>query len=116
MASTKDKIRNGLLGACMALALNGCVVVIGEDGIASADGVHVSDSNSRDRALAGRVRDAYAADAELRDADITVSARDGVVTLRGDLTRVSDLERAVDLAKKTDGVDRVVSKLRLEVR
>jgi len=36
--------------------------------------------------------------------------------LRGELTRVADLERAVDLAKKADGVDKVVSRLRLEVR
>lgn len=109
-------LRIVVLALAMGFTLTGCVVVIGEDGISSSDGVHVSDSNSRDRALAGRVRDAYAADAELRDADITVAAHDGTITLRGELTRVSDLERAVDLAKKTEGVDKVVSRLRLEVR
>ena len=89
--------------------------MIDEEGISTADSVHVND-NSRDRALAGRVRDAYAADAALKDADISVAAHDGVITLRGDLVRVADLERAIDLAKRTDGVDKVVSRLRLEVR
>ena len=109
-------IRHIVMAAVAAFALSGCVVVIGEDGISSSDGVHVSDSNARDRALAGRVRDAFAADPALRDADITVSAHDGAITLRGDLTRVPDLQRAIDLAKGTDGVDKVISRLRVEVR
>ena len=98
-----------------AFALTGCVIVISNEGISTADGIHAND-NSRDRALAGRVRDAIAAEPALKDADITVSAHDGVVTLRGDLVRVADLERAVGLAKGTEGVDMVVSRLRLDVR
>lgn len=108
-------LRHILMAAIAAFALSGCVVVISEDGISTSDSVHAND-NARDRAVAGRVRDAFAADAALRDADITVAARDGTVTLRGELTRVADLERAVDLAKNADGVDKVVSRLRLEVR
>lgn len=104
-----------VLALVTGFALTGCVIVIGDEGISTSDGVHVND-NSRDRALAGRVRDAYAADAALRDADITVSAHDGVITLKGELSRVADFERAIDLAKRTDGVDRVVSRLRVEVR
>jgi osmotically-inducible protein OsmY len=108
-------LRHILLATIAAFALSGCVVVISEDGISTADGVHAN-GNSRDRAVAGRVRDAYAADPELKDADITVSAQDGTVTLRGELTRIADLERAVTLAKGADGVDKVVSRLRLELR
>lgn len=104
-----------VLALVMGFALTGCVIVISDEGISTADGIHAND-NSRDRALAGRVRDAFAADAALKDADITVSAHDGVVTLRGDLVRVADLERAVGLAKGTEGVDKVVSRLRLELR
>ncbi len=104
-----------VLALVMGFALTGCVIVISDEGISTADGIHTND-NSRDRALAGRVRDAFAADAALKDADITVSAHDGVVTLRGDLVRVADLERAVGLAKGTEGVDKVVSRLRLELR
>src|SRR5258708_3142558 len=109
-------IRHLVMATVAAFALSGCVVVIGEDGISSGDGVHVSDSNARDRALAGRVRDAYAPAAARKDAGITVSAHDGAITVRGDLTRVPDLERAVDLAKRTEGVDKVISRLRGEVR
>jgi osmotically-inducible protein OsmY len=107
--------RHYVLALAAALTLSGCVIVISDEGISTADGVHVND-NSRDRALAGRVRDAFAADDQLKDADITVAARDGVVTLRGDLVRVADLERAIDLTKRTEGVDKVVSRLRLELR
>ena len=107
-------LRHLALAMFAAFALSGCVVVISEDGISTADGVHSND-NSHDRAVAGRVRDAYATDAALRDADISVSAHDGTVTLRGELARVADLERAVDLAKKSDGVDKVISRLKLEV-
>jgi len=107
-------LRHLVLAVVAMFALTGCVIVISDEGISTADGLHAND-NSRDRALAGRVRDAYAADPSLKDADITVAAHDGVVTLRGDLVRVADLERAVDLAKRTDGVDKVVSRLRVEV-
>jgi osmotically-inducible protein OsmY len=108
-------LRHILMAMVAAFALSGCVVVISEDGISTADSAHAN-GNARDRAVAGRVRDAYAADAELRDADISVAAHDGTVTLRGELTRVADLERAVTLAKDADGVDKVVSRLKLEVR
>lgn len=108
-------LRHMVLAGIAAFALSGCVIVISDEGISTADGVHYKD-NSRDRALAGRVRDAFAADDALKDIDITVAAHDGVVTLRGDLDRVADLERAIELTKRTEGVDKVVSRLRLEVR
>ena len=104
-----------VMAVVAAFALAGCVIVISDEGISTADSVHAKD-NSRDRTLAGRVRDAYAADAALKELDISVAAHDGVITLRGDLDRVADLERAIDLAKRTEGVDKVISRLRVEVR
>ena len=111
-----DEFRIVALALAMAFGLSGCVVVISDEGISASDGIHMSDgASSRDRTLASRVRDAYAADPALKDADVTISAKDGVITLRGELVRVADLERAVDLAKRTEGVDKVVSRLKVEV-
>lgn len=107
--------RHLVMAMLAAFALSGCVIVISDEGFSTADGVHMK-NDSRDRALAGRVSDAYAADPALKELDISVAARDGTVTLRGELSRVPDLERAIDLAKRTEGVDKVISKLRVEVR
>jgi osmotically-inducible protein OsmY len=110
-------LRTIVLAATMGFALTGCVVVISDEGITAADGIHAGDrSSSRDRALAVRVREAFDAEPQLKDTDLSVSAHDGVVTLRGELDSVAALERAVALAKAAEGVDKVISRLRLEVR
>jgi osmotically-inducible protein OsmY len=99
----------------MAAGLTGCVVVISDDGIEAGTEAHWDGSSRGDSELAVRVRDALKADALLQDSDFKVSVQDGVVTLRGTVKGTERFDRAVQLAKATQGVDKVVSKLKVEI-
>jgi osmotically-inducible protein OsmY len=51
-------------------------------------------------------------DDRLDDSNINVDTdRDGVVTLRGTVSSNADRERAVDIARRTDGVRKVIDSL-----
>ncbi len=54
--------------------------------------------------------------AQLRDEDISVTASNGVVTLRGKVGDPAVVQRAVDETATVAGVRRVVAKLTVEVR
>lgn len=99
----------------MAFGLAGCVVVISDDGIEAGTEAHWDGSSRGDSELAERVRDALKADALLKDSDFKVVVQDGVVTLRGTVKGTERFDRAVQLTKATQGVDRVVSKLKVEI-
>ena len=104
--------------AFVFLALQGCVIVIGtddEDGAywAGADysinGVdHDGDTLSRD--VARRIAD----DKELVSEDIRVTSRDGRVVLKGRVSDVYRLARALATAKSVDGVERVESRMTVD--
>jgi hypothetical protein len=102
----------------VALLLSGCVVVVdgehGEDADwdvrwGSAEDVR-RQSPAQDE-LAREVSGRIAADDSLAGQDITVSAREGVVTLHGRVDSVAALERAMDVASGAPGVKSVVSRL-----
>ncbi|MGH8495438.1 MAG: BON domain-containing protein [Gammaproteobacteria bacterium] len=65
--------------------------------------------------LAERVARSYGTDDMLRDADIRVTAREGVVTLHGRVPSRAHFDRAVELALGTEGVSVVESRLTVEV-
>lgn len=106
--------------ALASLGLTGCVIVISDEGITSdRDGLRLGDDHahrSGDRALAAQVRDALELDPMLKGVDFSVAASDGVVTLRGRVADIASFDRAVELARNTKGVDKVVSRLVVEVK
>jgi hyperosmotically inducible protein len=59
----------------------------------------------------GKVKAAIAADAGLKDTDISVTTNNGVVTLSGTVKSQDQVQIASNLAKGMDGVQRVESNL-----
>jgi hypothetical protein len=114
--SVWDKLRAAVLVAALAGFASGCVVVVGDRGQDEEWGVHWAGSDEVDRStpsdgLAREVSSRMAADPALAGQDITVSAREGVVTLHGRVDSVEALEDVMTLAAQTPGVTRVVSRL-----
>jgi osmotically-inducible protein OsmY len=65
--------------------------------------------------LAENIGDGFDRDPTLSTEDLRVTVRRGVVTLRGEVSDLAALERALDVAASVEGVRRVVSKLTVEV-
>lgn len=103
------------LSALLAL-LSGCVIVVDEgEGDVDASWATSYSSTEADEDLARRVGDAIEDDPQLRNEDVRVAVRRGVVTLKGEVTDLDVLERAVSAAAAVDGTRRVVSKLEVEI-
>ena len=67
---------------------------------------------SADQALAARIEGALGKEPELRDAtNVSVVAREGKVTLSGSVGNAAQAERAVQVARGIEGVQRVEDKL-----
>jgi osmotically-inducible protein OsmY len=100
----------------------GCVIVV--DGTDDSPDAHwmasyESDSDARRESndlLARKVSDRLAEETSFDAEDISVSASHKVVTLHGRLHDMASLEQVVDLAGGVDGVERVVSRITLDVR
>ena len=93
-----------------------CVIVVGDDdGSVDATWASSYSTTDADTELAHQVGESLDADPTLRTEDLQVSVRRGVVTLRGEVSDIPTLERAVDVANSVEGVRRVVSKLAVEV-
>ena len=106
--------------ALTVVALPGCVLVITDEGISRADGnsLRLGDEHRHgkaDRGLARDVQDAFDADSDLRRLDLGVSADGGVVTLRGRVPDRTSFDKAVGVARAISGVDKVVSRLVVEI-
>lgn len=101
------------------LSSTGCVIVVNdEQADAEWIGSYETDSDARDAAnedLRDRVGQHLADVAQLRDEDISVTASNGVVTLRGKVADPALVQRAVDETAAVAGVRRVVAKLTVEV-
>lgn len=110
------KYRESALAFAMAVGLAGCVVVIGDEGIEAGTEAHWDGGSRADAELAVRVRDVLKADPLLARSEFKVRAEHGVVTLRGEVEGTERFDRAVQLAKGVEGVDKVISRLRVEVK
>lgn len=116
IAKLRDpRFKESLLAFAMAIGLAGCVVVISDDGIEAGSEAHWDGASRSDAELATRVRDALKADPLLAKSELRVHAERGVVTLRGEVDGTERFDRAVQLAKGTEGVEKVVSRLRVQV-
>lgn len=107
------------------LSLAGCVLVVGDDDGFDRDRrvVRTYDRDVRSErrvsvtssVVVREIEDAFEADPMLADQEITVVERDGVVTLHGRVSQRAAFDRAVDIVSATRNVDRVVSKLIVEM-
>jgi osmotically-inducible protein OsmY len=111
----KKTMQTLLLGALVGVS-SACVIVV-DEGEDTVDATWASSysTTEADTRLANEVGESLDADAALRTEDLRVSVRRGVVTLKGEVSDIPTLERAVDVANSVDGVRRVVSKLTVEV-
>ena len=117
IAKLRDpRFKETLLAFAMAVGLAGCVVVISDDGIEAGTEAHWDGSSSADAELAVRVRDVLKADPLLAKTELKVRAEHGVVTLRGEVEGTERFDRAVQLAKGVEGVEKVVSRLKVEIK
>ena len=66
---------------------------------------------SADETISTNVKSAFAKDTILKDSNLSVDTEDGVVTLSGMLRTEGERTRAVEMARQTGGVVRVVDKL-----
>lgn len=111
-------LRLGVCAVAAASLLSGCVIVIGDDDDYDDEVVsHYDDSYepSEYSYNAGNVltdvRSRFNEDEFLRTEPILISARDGVVTLSGEVGDANAIDRAVELASSTPGVESVVLKV-----
>ncbi len=92
----------GLLHGCGSLIVGG-----GSPG----GGNYSGGQTSADAAITSRINTRYVNDSLVRALDIRVSTNRGVVTLYGSVDTVAVAARAVELARTTSGVERVISRL-----
>jgi osmotically-inducible protein OsmY len=105
-----------LIGLVAVLAaMSACVIVVEGEGDVDATWASSYSSTDADEALAQKVGENLDADPELRTEDLRVDVRRGVVTLRGEVSDLQSLEKAISKASSVEGVRRVVSKLTVEV-
>jgi hyperosmotically inducible protein len=67
-----------------------------------------------DAALSTKIKAKMALDDKVKARDLSVSTTDGVVTVSGTVRSEAERERALQLARETDGVRRVVDRTTLE--
>jgi len=104
----------------VSLVASGCVIVVKEGEVDAEWGVdyehEASVRGAANAELSDRVSERLAEDSELRLEDLSVTAEDAVVTLRGRVGDVESLRRAVEIAGAMEGVRRVVSRVTVDVR
>lgn len=103
------------------LFTTGCIIVVDEKGETDAEWIgsyetKVEVRTESDRILAQRVSERLATEPDLRLEDISVSASNEVITLHGRVYDMATFQQAVEAALQVDGVERVVSRLTLDVR
>jgi hyperosmotically inducible protein len=64
-----------------------------------------------DQVIEAKVKGKLAADADIKAAEITVTAKDQVVTLRGNIDSETAKEKALQLARETSGVTTVIDEI-----
>ena len=89
-------------GALLALGLAGCGTY--HDRTASAEPKRTATQTVSDAAITAKVKTAFAADDLVRAHKINVDTVQGVVTLNGTLNSAAEKSRAMDIARRTEGV------------
>lgn len=113
-----EKTFKAIVLAFVLTAMTACVIVVKEgEGESDVEATWASSysSTAEDDSLAENIGDGFDRDPTLSTEDLRVTVRRGVATLRGEVSDLAALERALDVAASVEGVRRVVSKLTLEV-
>lgn len=76
-----------------------------------AVGANRAEQMAADAALTAKIKSKMALDDNVGAIDINIDTRGSVVTLRGTVSSQDELQRAVRLARETDGVTSVVDQL-----
>lgn len=84
---------------------------VGEDAAVAAQ---KTENALSDAGLTAKIKSKMALDDSVRARSIDVSTSDRVVTLRGTVRSAAEHDRAVQLARETDGVTRVVDNLTIQ--
>ncbi len=92
----------GLLQGCGSLIVGGA---------SPGGGSYSGAQTSTDAAITSRVNTRLVKDSQVRALDIRVSTYNGVVSLYGSVDSAAVAARAVELARTTSGVRRVISRL-----
>lgn len=77
----------------------------------AADAAHRTGAVVTDAAITATVKTKFVADTAVQALKIDVDTKDGVVTLTGTVPSRAEVDRAMMLARDTDGVKRVVNRL-----
>jgi hyperosmotically inducible periplasmic protein len=96
----------GQAAALSATPIPGASAATGTPAAIGTSGVHTADAGLEDT-----LKNRFAGDARLKSASIDVSARDGIVLLQGQVGTPAAKQRALALARETDGVVQVVDRL-----
>jgi hyperosmotically inducible protein len=99
-----------LIGAVPALANEGPDQRASDDANSAANNVGQSLS---DNFITAKIKAKYATDSIVKNSDVDVKTTDHVVELTGGVSSKAERDRAVELAKGTDGVMRVSDKLKV---
>ncbi len=99
----------------VTVSLTGCLpVAVG----AGAEAGYLATQNERsaketlaDQVLVSKIKTKFLADQNVPGMDINVDSFRSTVTLRGALRSEAEINKAIEIAKNTDGVKGVVSKL-----
>jgi hyperosmotically inducible protein len=92
-------------------ALSQAEQAVRQAGGKAAEGAGEAGRMLRDGSLTARVKTALLADENVPASQIDVDSNDGVVTLSGRLSSEAQVQRALEIARKVDGVQRVDNKL-----
>jgi hyperosmotically inducible periplasmic protein len=104
-----------LLLVLVMAATSGCGTLV--VGGAAGGGYHEAQEDRsaeqirRDAAITSRINSQYVQDDLVSAMDVNVDTHNGVVTLRGKVPSTRAAHRAVELARATRGVTRVISRL-----
>ena len=90
-------------GALLALGLAGCGTYH-EQRAAGAEPKRTATQTVSDAGITAKVKTAFAADDLVRAHKINVDTVQGVVTLNGTVNSAAEKQRAMDIARRTDGV------------
>jgi len=70
-------------------------------------------ASAGDETLTARIKSQLSSDTQIKGAPLDVSAKNGVVLLQGTVTTKAAKQRALMLARRTDGVTQVVDRIRI---
>ena len=106
MSSARKAFPALVAGAFVALGLSGCGM-FHDNRHASAEPKRTATVAVNDAAITAKVKTSFAADDLVKARNINVDTVQGVVTLNGVVNTAAEKQRAMELAKRVDGVSSV---------